>query len=69
MGTPPFRIAILTEISGVTFAEAWPRRERAEVDGIALPVIGRSDLLDNKRAAGRKRDLADVEALERQGKR
>jgi hypothetical protein len=69
MGTPPFRIEILTEISGVAFAVAWPRRERAQVDGIPLPVIGRSDLLDNKRAAGRKRDLADVEALERQGKR
>jgi hypothetical protein len=69
MGTPPFRIEILTEISGVAFADAWPRRERTQVDGILLPVIGRADLVDNKRAAGRKRDLADVEALERQGKR
>jgi len=69
MGAPPFRIEILTQISGVAFADAWPRRERTEVDGIPLQVIGRSDLLDNKRAAARTRDLADVEALERQGKR
>ena len=69
MGTPPFRIEILTEISGVAFADAWPRREQTHVDGILLPVIGRADLVDNKRAAGRKQDLADVEALERQGKR
>jgi hypothetical protein len=66
MGAPPFRIEILTEISGVSFHEAWPRRQRTEVDGIALSVIGRIDLLANKRAAARTRDLADVEALERQ---
>jgi hypothetical protein len=69
MGTPPFRIEILTEISGVTFADAWMRRERLEVDGVPLFVIARADLLDNKRAAGRKQDLADVEALERQMRR
>jgi hypothetical protein len=68
MGAPPFRIEILTEISGVAFADAWPRRERAEVDGVALHVIGLADLLDNKRAAARKRDLADVDALGRQRK-
>jgi hypothetical protein len=65
MGEPPFRIEILTEISGVAFADAWPRREQASVDGVRLSVIGRTDLLANKRAAGRTRDLADVEALER----
>jgi hypothetical protein len=66
MGAPPFRIEILTEVSGVAFGDAWPRRERAEVDGVPLHVIGRADLLENKRAAARTRDLADVEALERQ---
>lgn len=65
MGTPPFRIEILTEISGVSFVEAWPRREDCDVQGVRLHVIGRADLLTNKRAAGRKRDLADVEALEK----
>jgi hypothetical protein len=66
MGAPPFRIEILTEISGVAFVDAWPRRELAEVERIPLSVIGRADLLANKRAAARTRDLADVEALERQ---
>jgi len=66
MGAPPFRIEILTEISGVAFGDAWPRRVAAEVEGIALPIISREDLLANKRAAARARDLADVEALERQ---
>jgi hypothetical protein len=69
MGEPPFRIEVLTEISGVAFQDAWPRREQTAIDGIPLQVIGRADLLDNKRAAGRNRDLADVEALGRQASR
>lgn len=69
MGAPPFRIEILTEISGIAFDDAWPRRVPAEVQGIELSVIGREDLLANKRAAARQRDLADVEALERQARR
>jgi len=66
MGTPPFRIEILTEISGVSFAEAWPARIAWESDGVVLPVIGRDELVRNKRAAGRPQDLADVDVLERQ---
>ena len=69
MGDPPFRIELLTEISGVSFAEAWPRRQTHELDGTACHVIGREDLLANKRAAGRAQDLADIEALERPARR
>lgn len=35
------------------------------VDGRMVPVIGRAALLRNKRAAGRHKDLDDVEWLER----
>jgi hypothetical protein len=66
MGTPPFRIEMLTEISGVTFAEAWPGRVMLDVGGVSVGVIGRAELLRNKRAAGRPQDLADVDILERQ---
>ena len=68
MGVPPLRIEVLTEISGVTFAEAWPRRETLDLGGHAVAVIGRDDLLRNKRAAGRPQDLADVDVLERQAR-
>lgn len=64
MGSPPFRIEVLTEITGVAFEEAWPRRESRRLDGIACHVISRDDLLRNKRAAGRPQDQADVAALE-----
>lgn len=66
MGTPPFRIELLTDISGVSFADAWPRRETHDLDGTRCHVISREDLLANKRAAGRPQDLADVDILERQ---
>jgi hypothetical protein len=63
MGLPPSRIDILTEISGVAFDEAWPRRLIATVSGQSIPFLGREDLLANKRATGRLKDLADVEDL------
>ena len=63
MGVPPCRIDILTEISGVTFEEAWPRRVSFVVDGQRLPFLGRADLAANKRAAGRPKDLADLADL------
>lgn len=69
MGSPPFRIEILTEVSGVTFADAWSRREASSIEGVPLFIISRQDLVANKRAAGRRQDLADVEALERQDPR
>jgi len=66
MGSPPRRIDILTQIEGMTFAEAWPNRIEAEFgEGVRCPVIGLADILTNKRAAGRPQDLADVAALER----
>lgn len=66
MGIPPRRIDILTQIEGLTFAEAWPNRIEAEFgEGVRCPVIGLADILTNKRAAGRPQDLADVAVLER----
>ena len=64
IGLPPARIDVLTGISGVTFAEAWPRRVMVTVAGRTVAVLGREDLIRNKKAAGRPRDLADVAELE-----
>jgi hypothetical protein len=69
MGTPPFRIELLTEISGVAFGDAWPRKESHQLDGVRCYVISRDDLVANKRAAGRPQDVADVDVLERQARK
>jgi hypothetical protein len=63
IGLPPRRIDLLTSISGVGFDEAWPRRVTHQVVGLAIPFLGRADLVRNKRATGRAKDLADLEAL------
>lgn len=62
-GLPPWRIDILTGISGVTFDEAWPGRVEAPFDGVPVPFIGRAEYIRNKRASGRMKDLADIESL------
>ncbi len=65
IGVEPSRIDILTEISGVNFADAWERKISIEMDGCSMSVIGLEDLIENKRAAGRAKDIADVETLQR----
>lgn len=63
IGLPPRRIDFLTEISGVTFDEAWASRRTAEVDGRTVSFIGREALLKNKAATGRLKDVADIARL------
>jgi hypothetical protein len=63
IGLPPRRIDVLTAITGVEFDAAWPDRVTHEVDGLAIPFIGRDALVKNKRATGRAKDVADLEAL------
>lgn len=65
-GFPPNRIEILNQISGVEFAECVTRKEMADFDGVQIPVIAREDLIRNKSASGRHKDLADIEGLNAQ---
>lgn len=64
LGLPPRRIDVLTAIDGVSFEQVWAGRLEAEVDGLTLPFLGRAELLSNKRASGRPKDLADLALLE-----
>jgi hypothetical protein len=66
-GVKPLRIEVLTKISGVSFDRAAAAALRIEIDGRVVSVIGREALLENKRAAGRHKDLDDAEWLERHG--
>lgn len=50
IGVEPSRIDILTAISGVDFNRAWDRRVSIEMDGVCINVLGREDLIVNKRA-------------------
>jgi len=65
IGKVPARIDFLQRLPGVVFDEAWTRRVTISVEGVEVPVIGRDDLIANKRATGRPQDLRDVRALSR----
>jgi hypothetical protein len=63
MGVPPGRIDILTELTGVSFDEAWSARDPGRFGDLAVDFIGRDAFIRNKRATGRIKDLGDVEGL------
>ena len=64
MGLAPGRIDVITELTGLTFAEAWPDRVEQPLADMRVPVIGREAFVRNKKATGRAKDLVDVEDLE-----
>ena len=67
IGVPPIRIDVITAIDGVAFDDAWPARLLAPFADQTAPVLSREDLIRNKRAAGRPRDLLDAKWLETHG--
>jgi hypothetical protein len=68
-GVPPNRIDLINQISGVEFSEAWPNRLAVNVTAagsdIVVPYIGLRDLILNKQASARPKDLDDLLFLER----
>jgi hypothetical protein len=64
IGNSPRRIDIITSIDGVKFDRAYANKATIFLEGLEVPVISMADLITNKRASGRKQDLADVEKLE-----
>jgi hypothetical protein len=67
LGMAPNRIDLLTSLTGVDFEQAWQARVTASLDGLQAYILSREHLIANKRALGRKRDLADLECLEANG--
>lgn len=66
MGQAPLGVDILTEIPGVDFDAAWPRRVEDIVDpasGLRADFLSADDLIASKLATGRPQDLADVDAI------
>jgi uncharacterized nucleotidyltransferase DUF6036 len=67
IGVAPFRIDFLTAIDGVTFDQAWKHRTETVVDQVKIAVIGHQELLANKLASGRPKDLVDATWLQENG--
>jgi hypothetical protein len=64
IGVAPRRIDILTSVDGLNFEDAFTDSQIIEIEGILVHVLSMTDLIKNKRATGRTKDLADAEALE-----
>lgn len=67
MGLPPLRVDILTAPSGIDFPDAWSARAEARFGELRVPVLGLAHLVQNKRAAGRAKDRADLALLAEAG--
>jgi hypothetical protein len=63
MGVPPIRIEVATTLSGVDFESCYANRVEEEIDGVPVSIMSLSDLKANKKAAGRHKDLDDLEHL------
>lgn len=63
MGVPPIRIEILTSISGADFATCFAERMMVALEDLEVPVISLTRLRENKKAAARAKDFADLENL------
>ena len=53
----------LPKITGCGFEKVWRTRIRTELGGVPVNMIGKQEYIKNKRASGRARDLADLDAL------
>ena len=63
MGVAPNRIDIMMGIAGVEFASAWANRVESTYDSVPMHIIGKQDLIQAKKACGRKQDELDLERL------
>lgn len=64
LGVPPVRVDIITALSGVSWEEAFLGKSAGFYDDLPVFFIGLRQFLANKKATGRKKDLADIEALD-----
>ena len=63
IGVTPVRIDIVTSLTGVSWEEAQAGRVAGPYGDLEVYYIGREQFILNKRAIGRKKDLADLEAI------
>ena len=63
LGYEPVRVDIITSLTSLSWEEAWASRQAGSIGGVPVHFIGRDAYLANKQASGRRKDLADIEAL------
>lgn len=65
LGMPPYRIDLINQIEGMSFEEAWVNKIHSKYGDQEISVIGKEELIKNKRATGREQDKLDADNLEK----
>jgi len=63
LGVAPVRVDLITSLTGVSWQEAFSGKVQGTFGNVPVYYLGREEFLSNKKALGRKKDLADIEAL------
>lgn len=63
LGVPPVRIDIMTSLTGLSWKKVFKNRVEGRYGSINVYYIGRKEFILNKRKIGRKKDIADIEAI------
>lgn len=63
IGVEPRKIEILSKVSGLNFNKSFRNCNWFEHENLKIPYIDFDDLIKNKKATGRYKDLADIEQL------
>ena len=62
-GRPPVSIDIITKLKGVEFDDAFSKAMQFDENGLSIRFIHLNNLIEAKKAAGRHKDLDDIEKL------
>jgi hypothetical protein len=65
MGIEPMKVQILNFADGLDFDDCYSRKNSVAIEDILVDTVSKADLVKNKTATGRHKDLADVERLEK----
>ncbi|MEJ2053108.1 MAG: nucleotidyltransferase [Calditrichaceae bacterium] len=68
LGRSPIQIDLINEASGINFKDCYTNRKVLSVQNITISIISKEDLIKNKKASGRHRDLADIESMEEENR-
>jgi hypothetical protein len=63
LGVAPVRIDLVTSLTGVSWKEVAAGCRPGKYGDLRVRYLGKKEFIKNKRAIGRTKDLADIEAL------
>jgi hypothetical protein len=69
LGVTPVRVDIITSLSAVTWQQVFAGKKKGRYGDISVFYIGRKELIKNKKATGRTKDMADIESLGKQAEK